>query len=365
MLILISDFDISMIMNKIIFKLNLILLMIISNNVAVNANSIDSLEIIFNESKKEYLIFEKEHGNYIQTDNIFMHYLTWGDKSGVPLVWLHGSLNHCYELSDIADELTSAGYYLIAVDYYGHGKTPMPIHEVSLYHIADDIKILLDSLHIEKSIIGGFSRGGYIASAFYDSYPDRVLGLILEDGGSVAFNSYNHRMPDEDLQNKASLMKSTFEIEALYHSEYESEFEAFKSLYDFEKGGLQFELFSIINKKETKWVTYKDVNETFHMKDSAQFMDLVLRPERVSLYAASIGMIQPKVIFRNLKVPMLVLDPVSVNDDMPFEAENIALQNMHPNLITRKEYINTDHNIHYEHPKRFTQDLIEFLRLIM
>lgn len=341
----------------------ILLALVFYSNVVVKAdNGIDTLRKRYQEAKVEYLKFEEKHGGWVQTENVRMHYLSWGNSTDVPLIWLHGSLTHSYELAGIAGDLTAAGYYLIAVDYYGHGKTAMPAHDVSLYHIADDVRTLMDSLQIEKAVIGGFSRGGYIAAGFYDSYPNRTLGLILEDGGSVAFNSYHHRMDLKRLSEKASLMNLPVELDSLYNGQYDSEFDAYKCLYDVDRGG--FELLSLINQKGDKWITYKEATKSFHMNDSAQFMELVLRPSHVPLYGASISMIQPKIIFRNLRVPLLILDPVSVGDPMPFEMENMALEEMHPTLITRKEYGNTEHNIHYEHPKQFASDLIDFLKLI-
>ena len=184
----------------------------------------------YQEAKKEYLAFEREHGHYVQTPNVRMHYLTWGNPKNTPLIWSHGSLAHSYELMDVAKMITEAGYYLIALDYYGHGKTPLPDHEVSVYHSADDILVLMDSLNIKKAIIGGFSRGGFIAAAFYQSYPERVKALILEDGGSVAFNTYYHSLTDQELNQKIKSNLPSAEALKIYEGFYASEREDRKSV---------------------------------------------------------------------------------------------------------------------------------------
>ncbi|TCK80803.1 alpha/beta fold hydrolase [Albibacterium bauzanense] len=322
------------------------------------------IEEAYNRAKIEYSAFEKKHGDFIQTDNVLMHYLTWGNSSDTPLIWSHGSLTHSYELANIAESLVEGGYYVIAIDYYGHGKTPIPDHEVSIYHSADDILVLMDSLKIGKAILGGFSRGGYIASAFYDSYPERVLALILEDGGSVAFNTYNHTMSNDSLQAKISHLALPKELDELYNSSYNTEFEAYNSLYDPVEGGTQFEILSVVKQKNNKWITYAGLLDFFQMRDSVQYSNVILKPNKASLYGASITMVQPKIIFRNLQVPMLILDPVSSNDPLPFEKENMELQKKFPNLVRRIQYDNTEHNIHYEHPQSFVQDLVEFLKEI-
>ena len=76
------------------------------------------------------------------------------------------------------------------------------------------------------------------------------------------------------------------------------------------------------------------------------------------------ALIEPKIIFRNLCVPVLILDPICEQDIFPFEEQNRALQKQHPGLINHILYENTPHNIHFAHPQKFTADLIQFLSII-
>ena len=331
---------------------------------AVNAQSKkeSSAIQIYKDAKKEFLSFERMHGAFVQTKNVNMHYLSWGNPGSPCLIWAHGSMNNGYELLDIADSLVKAGYHVIAIDYYGHGQTAMPDHEVSIYHIADDIKFLMDKLSIEKAFIGGFSRGGYVATAFYDSYPENVLGLILEDGGSVAANTYYHKLDAhklEQISKKFDLKQAT-----PWDKTYRTQFEAFNSLYDSTEVSNQFSIFALLKENKTRdWgIIYSDMMKLFNLENSGQFVDLVLRTSKVPLFARSMVTMEPRMIFRNLRTPVLILDAVSQDDPMPFEKENEALKNVHPNYITYKVYPNTEHNIHYAHPEMFTKDLLDFLK---
>jgi pimeloyl-ACP methyl ester carboxylesterase len=319
----------------------------------------------YRQAKREYLAFEKEHGGFVQTNNVRMHYLTWGNPKNSPLIWAHGSLTHSYELMEVAQQITAAGYYLIAIDQYGHGKTPFPVHETSLYHAADDIRVLMDTLKLKQAVIGGFSRGGFIAAAFYQSYPDRVRALVLEDGGSVAFNTYYHRMPEALLTEKILDSKLPLALDQLYNGNFATEQEAYESLYDPSAAGNQFEILSIVNKSSDHWITYQGLMPFFGMKDEKQFRSLITKPNSLDLYAGSITMVQPQIIFRNLAVPVLILDPVHVNDPMPFEKENIALAKKFPRLITRIEFQDVEHNVHHARPKEFCTAIIEFLNSIV
>ena len=46
---------------------------------------------------------------------------------------------------------------------------------------ADHVARLLDQLCLDRAVIGGLSRGGYIALAFARRHPDRLSGLVLCD----------------------------------------------------------------------------------------------------------------------------------------------------------------------------------------
>jgi pimeloyl-ACP methyl ester carboxylesterase len=319
------------------------------------------IKLRFDSAKAEFEKYEKMHGGFVQTKNIKMHYLEWGNPKDTPLIWIHGSFTNGHELSGIANDIIKKGYYLIAIDYYGHGLTKIPKHEVSLYHVADDIKALMEVKKIKRAVVGGWSRGGVIATAFYDSYPDNVLGVILEDGGSVSTNTHYHKMGEAQLKGRVEeIFKDKFS-----YSKYESQFEAYKAYYDYSEGGTQFTLLAWITTDEDGlWSIGPGVEELFNMQNEVQFLDNILRPTKASLFGESMSIVEPKIVYRNLKVPMLILDPVSDNDIFPYEEENEELSKQHPELVVYKKYSNTGHNVHYEKPQMFTKDLGEFLKKI-
>ena len=322
-----------------------------------------SLDIksIYDSAKVEFNNYEKKHGRFINTKNIRMHYLEWGNPKNTPLIWVHGSLTNSYELKNIAEDIVQEGYYLIAIDSYGHGQTKIPEHEVSLYHLADDINELMEVKKINKAVIGGWSRGGFTATAFYDTYPDKVLGLILEDGGSVSTNTYYHKLLPHELDLR---VKDIFKDRQSYPL-FNNEFEAFKFLYDQSARGSQFELLAWLTlDSDKKWSIGSGIGKLFNMDNERKFLDNILRPTQSNLFGESMAIIEPKIVYRNLKVPMLILDPVSDQDAFPFKNENRELKNQHPTLITHKIYENTGHNIHYEKPEMFVKDLGIFLQTV-
>lgn len=337
------------------------LLYLLTNVSSAQVQPVNPDSALFVQTKNDFVKFEEEHGHYIQTKNVKMHYLTWGKRSGIPFLWIHGTGSNAYEMFTFADSLVKLGYYVIAVDYYGHGFTPVPIKESSIYHVADDIKFLLDFLQIKKTIIGGWSRGGSIATAFYDAYPKSVSAIILEDGGSVAWPTMDHK---QSIDSTTAKFKKVFQAYANNATpEYSSEFEAIKDLAAIKnKGRVYFELANLKKNAAGKWVVSPDVDELTGENSIEQFLHLFYRPfSAPQLFGVSTVLLFPKIIYRNLDVPMLILDPVSAKDQHQFEEENKKLQEEHPFLITHKIYNNTSHGLKFQRPVDFLKDVTMFL----
>ncbi len=317
--------------------------------------------LLFIKTKAEFVKYEQVHGHYIQTNNVKMHYLSWGKPTGKPLVWVHGTYSNSYEFFGFADSLVKQGYYVIAIDYYGHGFTPIPYKEVSLYSVADDIKFLLDKLKIKKAIFGGWSRGGCVATAFYDEYPDYVLGLILEDGGSVAAATTDNKLSIDSFTVKSK--KNIDELKKYLGQEFESEFDAVKGTCGFKNiGDIFWALSAFKINLAGKYVISPQVAELIGMSGLDEYLTVFYRPfVSNKLFGSSYITLSPQIIYRNLNVPMLILDPISENDEYKVEEENAKLQKSHPNFVVHRIYKNTSHSLKSERPDEFLKDIILFL----
>lgn len=77
-------------------------------------------------------------------------------------------------------------FRIITLDLLGFGKAAsVDGNAITMTEYADEVRQLLDQLHIDKAVVGGESMGGYIALAFLENYPERVSGLILSDTQSI------------------------------------------------------------------------------------------------------------------------------------------------------------------------------------
>ena len=68
---------------------------------------------------------------------------------------------------------------VIALDTRGHGKSPRGTAPFTIEQFAIDLLHFMDTLHIQKADILGFSDGGNIALTFALDHPERVSRLIL------------------------------------------------------------------------------------------------------------------------------------------------------------------------------------------
>jgi pimeloyl-ACP methyl ester carboxylesterase len=104
-----------------------------------------------------------------------LYYETYG--SGEPLLLLHGNSQSIKAFSYQIGEL-SKKYKVIAVDSRGQGRSTDETTGALSYDLfADDMKQLLDSLHIKKTNILGWSDGGNTGLIMAVKYPQYVNKL--------------------------------------------------------------------------------------------------------------------------------------------------------------------------------------------
>jgi len=107
------------------------------------------------------------------------------EGDGYPLLLIHGyPLNRLIWQNQLEGLANSAR--VIAPDLRNHGDSiaGSGIGQGTYPHtmdlLAEDLARMLDTLEITQPVaVGGLSMGGYVAFAFYRSYPERVGGLIL------------------------------------------------------------------------------------------------------------------------------------------------------------------------------------------
>jgi 3-oxoadipate enol-lactonase len=73
------------------------------------------------------------------------------------------------------------GWALLAPDLRGFGESTLEDEPATLDDYAEDVIELMERLHLDESVIGGLSMGGYVAMALYRLAPQYFGGLVLAD----------------------------------------------------------------------------------------------------------------------------------------------------------------------------------------
>jgi pimeloyl-ACP methyl ester carboxylesterase len=110
-----------------------------------------------------------------------LHYEIQG--KGEAIVLLHSGGADLRDWGWIAPQLAQS-YQAIAFDGRGAGQSP-PLLEPADY--VEDLRSLLDHLHLDRVILVGHSIGGQIATDFALAYPDQVIKLVLIAPGLSGF----------------------------------------------------------------------------------------------------------------------------------------------------------------------------------
>ena len=99
--------------------------------------------------------------------------------SGLPVLLIHGFPLNRKMWQPQVETLARSGYRVICPDLMGFGESRPCRQPVTMSLYADALITLLDSLDIDKAVIGGMSMGGYVLFNLVERYPERMLGVMF------------------------------------------------------------------------------------------------------------------------------------------------------------------------------------------
>lgn len=110
-------------------------------------------------------------------NGISLAYVELGNPQGPPLLLLHGYTDSSRSWSLLAPHLDR--FRLIIPDQRGHGASDAPACCYGMVQMADDARLLLDALNIERAAVAGHSMGSMVAIALAADHPERVTAIAL------------------------------------------------------------------------------------------------------------------------------------------------------------------------------------------
>src|SRR5262245_44159173 len=125
-------------------------------------------------------------------------YAEAGKADGRPVILLHGWPYDIYSYVDVAPLLAAKNYRVIVPYFRGYGSTRFLSNDTfrNGQHaaLAFDIIALMDTLKIEKAIIGGFDWGARTADIIAALWPERCKALVSVSGYLIGSPEAN-KMP--------------------------------------------------------------------------------------------------------------------------------------------------------------------------
>jgi pimeloyl-ACP methyl ester carboxylesterase len=112
----------------------------------------------------------------ISVDGVKFHY--WQMGKGPSLVMIHGLGGNLavWHLTVVPGLLEN--FRVVTYDLRGHGRSSVPREGYSLEQLAEDLRLLMDALHIERAHLIGHCLGADIALQFALKYPQRTDKIV-------------------------------------------------------------------------------------------------------------------------------------------------------------------------------------------
>jgi pimeloyl-ACP methyl ester carboxylesterase len=126
---------------------------------------------------------------YIEAGGYRLHYFeaSPGDGGGTPLVLVHGLGARGEDWSAMIPALAAKGFHVYVPDLLGYGRSPKPDVDYSISLEEQTVANFMQSVHVPRADVGGWSMGGWVAMKLALDHPEMVDRLIVYDSAGVYF----------------------------------------------------------------------------------------------------------------------------------------------------------------------------------
>jgi pimeloyl-ACP methyl ester carboxylesterase len=134
-----------------------------------------------------------EHGvksHYAEVGGYRIHYLEAlprGGGAGTPLLLIHGLGARAEDWGPLIPGLAAAGFHVYAPDLLGYGRSPRPDVDYSIGLQENLVVQFLQTMHVPRADVGGWSMGGWVAARLALDHPDLIHRLVLYDSAGIYF----------------------------------------------------------------------------------------------------------------------------------------------------------------------------------
>ncbi len=254
------------------------------------------------------------------SNGVTLEYVETGSSNATSIVFLHGFSDSWHSFEEVM-KMFPPEFHLIALSQRGHGNSSKPNEGYYSKDFANDLSLFMTAKKLGASVIVGHSLGGVVAQQFAISYPQLTKALVL-------------------IATDASFLDNP-------------------GLPEFLDGILKFE----------KPVDYSFAKD-FQLSTLAKPIDSL----RLALFIDE-SLKLPLHVWKGVAAGLLTMDltkdlsridaPVLI---MWGDKDAFCLKNDQENLVKNLKnekllvYEGTGHALHWEEPKRFVADLVNFVK---
>lgn len=119
---------------------------------------------------------------------------TYGNENNEPIIFIHGgpSGNAALFEGTTAQNLADKGFYVIAYDRRGEGRSADPDAKFTYEEAFQDLNSIYKKYHLKKAVLLSHSFGGLVATLYTNKYPQNVSALVLAGALFSQQETYDH-----------------------------------------------------------------------------------------------------------------------------------------------------------------------------
>jgi pimeloyl-ACP methyl ester carboxylesterase len=248
-----------------------------------------------------------------------LEYAEQGNATGTPVIFLHGITDSWHSFESVLANLPSS-IHAFAISQRGHGDSERPLQNYAPKDFAADIAEFIKQKNLEGAFIVGHSMGGVNGQQFAIDYPELTKGLVIIDSDPTFKN--NPGMPE--------FYQEVLKLEGAIDRKF---------MDDFQRATLADPIDS----------TYYNLLVDEGIKVPSSVFKAALEGLMQVDFTEQLKQIDaPAVIFWGNKDAFCI-----------YKGQEILVNNIKNSRLII--YGNTGHALHWEEPKRFSEDLVNFI----
>jgi len=129
---------------------------------------------------------------FAQEKNLYIK--TYGNEKNKTIIFIHGgpSGNATLFEGTTAKNLANKGFYVIAYDRRGEGRSTDLKATFTYEEAFQDLNLIYKKYHLKKAVLLSHSFGGLVATLYANKYPQNVSALVLAGALFAQQETYDH-----------------------------------------------------------------------------------------------------------------------------------------------------------------------------